>query len=546
LPGLAALLDLNGSVAKQDRDASGKEIAMAVAKVKLPDGSHLLVVRTAAMKSLLATVKTVPRAALYAALAAVLFAIPLAFVFAFSLARPLKQLATAMKVFGTGETVPVTVHADGEIGELARTFDRMREDVTQKTAALKQEIDVRRKAEEEAARLMERSQLYAAVVNSTEDAVVTKNLDLCITGWNSGAEALFGYTPQEAIGQHIHLIVPENRRAELQEIVKKVREGDRVKHFETVRRKKDGELFEVSLSVSPILDASGKPIGVAKIARDISVQKEAERKLNEAHEQLEQRVTERTRELAEANKKLSSSAEALRRSNDDLGQFAYVASHDLQEPLRAVGGCVELLAAKFKGKLDPDADELIRYAVDGADRMRQLINDLLQYSRVDSRGQPFEPVNLMDLVKDVKMSLSFALSESKAELEYDALPTIVADRVQLHQVFQNLIGNAIKFHGKETPRVRISAEETKDSFTIRIQDNGIGIDPKYFPRLFTIFQRLHTRDEYPGTGIGLAICKKVIERHGGRIWIESNVGKGTIFFFSIPRRGTDESDAATH
>jgi light-regulated signal transduction histidine kinase (bacteriophytochrome) len=249
------------------------------------------------------------------------------------------------------------------------------------------------------------------------------------------------------------------------------------------------------------------------------------------------------RELAErkiAEEELKRTMAELARSNKELEQFAYVASHDLREPLRMVTSYVQLLARRYQGRLDADANEFIAYAVDGATRMQALINDLLAYSRVGTRGKPFEPTDCETILEQALTNLQVAIEESGAAVTHDPLPTVVADGTQLVQLFQNLIGNAIKFRSEEPPRVHVSASETfevsKTSkvWRVSVQDNGIGIDPEYHERIFLIFQRLHTREEYPGTGIGLAVCKKIVERHGGRIWVESQFGKGSTFHFTIP------------
>jgi light-regulated signal transduction histidine kinase (bacteriophytochrome) len=248
-------------------------------------------------------------------------------------------------------------------------------------------------------------------------------------------------------------------------------------------------------------------------------------------------ITERKR----AEQKLKQTMAELTRSNQELEQFAYVASHDLQEPLRMVASYVQLLARRYQGKLDPDADEFIAYAVDGATRMQALINDLLAYSRVGTRGKPFEPTDCETVLDQALANLQVAIEESGAAVTHDPLPTVIADATQLTQLFQNLIGNAVKFRGEQPPRIHISAHrqsaiENRESneWTFSVQDNGIGIDPEYHDRIFMIFQRLHTREEYPGTGIGLAVCKKIVERHNGRIWVESQPGKGSTFYFTIP------------
>jgi light-regulated signal transduction histidine kinase (bacteriophytochrome) len=228
--------------------------------------------------------------------------------------------------------------------------------------------------------------------------------------------------------------------------------------------------------------------------------------------------------------------EKLKQSNQELEQFAYVASHDLQEPLRMVASYVQLLERRYKGKLDADADEFIGYAVDGANRMRGLIDDLLTYSRVSRLGKPFAPVDVESTLDIVLLNLQESIAENGAVVTHDTLPTVVADGGQLVQLFQNLIGNAIKFHGEESPHVHISARVEETEYLFSVKDNGIGIAPEYHDRLFKIFQRLHTREEYPGSGIGLAVCKRIVERHGGRIWIESKVGKGSTIYFTLSKR----------
>ncbi len=243
-------------------------------------------------------------------------------------------------------------------------------------------------------------------------------------------------------------------------------------------------------------------------------------------------VTER--KLVE--ERLARQAQELERSNAELQEFAYVASHDLQEPLRAVAGCVEILRRRYQGTLDARADEIIRHAVDGSARMQNLINDLLAYSRVGSRDQPFELADSNAALRSALANLEVAITESGTAVTHDQLPKIVADQAQLAQLFQNLIGNAIKFHGSHAPVIHIGVERKKDEWRFSVSDNGIGIEPQYLERIFHIFQRLHGRAAYPGTGIGLAICKRIVERHGGRIWGESQPGEGSTFHFTFPIR----------
>jgi PAS domain S-box-containing protein len=251
-------------------------------------------------------------------------------------------------------------------------------------------------------------------------------------------------------------------------------------------------------------------------------------------------ITERKRYEEE----LKRTVKDLERSNRELEQFAYVASHDLQEPLRTVASYVELLALKYKGKLDEKAERYIAYTVDGADRMSSLINDLLAYSRIATRGKQFEPVDVNAVLKFVTVNLKKAIAESKAAVTSDALPVVTGDGTQLVQLFQNLIGNALKFRKKDVPPViRISAERGEHEWTFGVHDNGIGIEPRFYERIFVIFQRLHTREEYSGTGIGLSICKRIVERHGGRMWVESKPGEGSSFYFTLPAEGSSSVQA---
>jgi len=250
-------------------------------------------------------------------------------------------------------------------------------------------------------------------------------------------------------------------------------------------------------------------------------------------------ITERKRvekELEQAEE-LKQAIEALKLSNRDLEQFAYVASHDLQEPLRMVSSFTQLLARRYQGRLDKDADEFIAYIVAGARRMQALINDLLTYSRVDTRGESFEPIDSEATLDQAIANLRVAIEEGEAVITHDPLPPLVADNSQIVQLFQNLLGNAIKFRGKEPPRIHVSARQENNEWVFSFRDNGIGIAPEYFDRVFVIFQRLHGREEYPGTGTGLAICNKIVERHGGRIWVESELNKGSTFYFAIPLVG---------
>jgi light-regulated signal transduction histidine kinase (bacteriophytochrome) len=315
------------------------------------------------------------------------------------------------------------------------------------------------------------------------------------------------------------------------------------------------ELFSLPSTEINLLDDSFALIisalmlaGVILIPPLFHTIKEAAATLRRAKEDLEIQVAQRTEELRDANvnlavelderrraeQQLARYTQELARSNAELEQFAYVASHDLQEPLRMVASFTQLLAKRYQGRLDQDADEFIGYAVDGATRMQRLINDLLAYSRVGTRGRAFQPEDSNAIFRQARDNLAKAIEDSGAIIFQDPLPNVMGDEVQLIQLFQNLLANAIKFSGDILPQIQVSAEKNGREWVFAVRDNGIGIAPEHQERIFSIFQRLHQRSEYPGTGIGLALCKKIVERHRGRIWVESQVGAGSTFYFTIP------------
>jgi signal transduction histidine kinase len=250
-------------------------------------------------------------------------------------------------------------------------------------------------------------------------------------------------------------------------------------------------------------------------------------------------------EIKNAGEALKNSIVELERSNSDLAQFAYVASHDLQEPLRMMTSYVQLLAGRYQGKLDSDADEFINYIIEGASRMQLLIKDLLAYSKVGFGAKKFEEIPFSTILGKTVINLRYAIEKSGAVITNDHLPNVYGDESQLVQLTQNLLDNSIKFHGKEKPIIHISCKEEKNERVLLVKDNGIGIEEQYYKRIFEIFQRLHLKSEYPGTGIGLAICKKVVEFHGGRIWVESRPGFGSTFFFALPRKGAINNETGT-
>ena len=361
-------------------------------------------------------------------------------------------------------------------------------------------------------RMDENIRLLATVVRNSNDAVTVQDFEGRIISWNRGAELMYGYSEDEALQMSIWRLTPAGKRTEQEQLVQRLRAGETIHSFETQRLTREGRLLDVWLTVTKLVDDAGTPVGIASTDRDITERKRAEEVLRKT--------------IADMD-----------RSNKELEQFAYVASHDLQEPLRMVASFTQLLAKRYKDKLDADANEFIGYAVDGANRMEKMINDLLSYSRVETRGKPFEAVGCTAILNQALTNLRMAIEETGAMITQDPLPTVMGAESQLVQLFQNLIDNAIKFRREEPPRIHISAEDRGNDWFFSVKDNGIGIDPQYNERIFIIFQRLHRREEYPGTGIGLTICKKIVERHGGRVWVDSQPGNGSTFYFTIPKTG---------
>jgi PAS domain S-box-containing protein len=376
------------------------------------------------------------------------------------------------------------------------------------TAAIR-DISVRKAAEEALRQSEER--LGLVLSNVTDYAILMLDLDGLVVSWNEGAERIKGYRAEEIIGQHFsRFYVAEDIRdgkpaLELAQATEKGRSED-----EGWRIRKDGSRFYANAVITALYDKRGLLRGFGKITRDIT-----ERKKYEVH--------------------LAKTAVELRRSNGLLEQFAYVASHDLQEPLRMVASYTQLLAKRYHGRLDPDADEFIAYAVDGCNRMQGLIRDLLAYAHSGVNGKPHREVSAEGALQGALANLRVAIEESGGVVNHDSLPAIVTDEMQLVQVLQNLVGNAIKYRSAAVPNVHISARQNADKeWIFSVRDNGLGIAPQYFERIFILFQRLHGRQEFDGTGIGLAICKKIVEQLGGRIWVESQLGKGSTFYFSLP------------
>jgi hypothetical protein len=344
--------------------------------------------------------------------------------------------------------------------------------------------------------------LLSAIVDSSDDAIISKDLNGTIMSWNSSAERLFGYTAAEAIGKSIAMLIPEDRLDEEPTILERLRRGERVEHFETVRRRKDGTLLDISLTISPVRNAAGVIIGASKIARDITARKRAEAEI--------------------------------RRINQDLEQFAFSASHDLQEPLRNIKLYSELLSRRYADKFEGEALEFLGYLGAGATRMEMLVRDLLAYTQATGRQECAEMTNANEILAQTLELLAPTISQAGGEVTSDLLPAVRIHRAHLQQLFQNLIGNAIKYRGHEPPRVHVTAGRQPRFWVFSIADNGIGIAKEYQEDVFGLFRRLHNTPEYSGTGIGLALCKRIVERYHGRIWVESEPRKGSTFRFTLP------------
>jgi PAS domain S-box-containing protein len=467
--------------------------------------------------------------------------------------------------------------------------------------------------------------LLGAIVDSSDDAIISKNLDGVITSWNKSAQRLFGYTAEEAIGQTVAaLLIPDDRQEEEPDILAKLRKGERVDHFETVRRCKDGSLIDISLTISPVKDNQGRIIGASKVARDITERKKSEKRLIEqarlldlssdailvrdgqdrildwnraaekmygftreealgkiSHELLRtefseplpgireillrdghwsgelihasrtgSRINTLSRWVAERDNKgaviriLESNnditervrvQEEVRRANQDLEQFAFSATHDLQEPLRSVKIYSELLAKRHGDTVDEEARKFITFVHSGATRMEMLVRDLLAYTQVAKSDAPSETADANEALNGALANLGGAISECGAQISADPLPSLPVHGMHLQLVFQNLIGNAIKYRSPDRPPlVHVGVELQDGHWLFAVTDNGIGIDPEYKENIFGLFKRLHTSDEYSGTGIGLAICQRIVDRYHGRIWVESEPGRGSTFRFKLP------------
>jgi len=532
------------------------------------------------------------------------------------------------------------LHRDGREFPIEMTITAVRVGGRYTFNSFLHDISARKQAEQALRRL-------ADIIEASGDAIFATTPGGVITSWNPGAEQLYGYTAEEAVGAAFAMLISPDRAPKDFEVLRRAMHGSRLDDYETDQLCADGSLVPVSLGVSPIRGSSGALVGASVIARDRTERKRAEEALREVQEafraafvdapigmalfsadpdddgrllqvndslcaitgygsdellrsslhaithpldqeeevaftedllagripnyQIEKRfvrrdgrpvwvmhnvsivhdaadralygiaqvqdITERKRAeegLARVAAELEQRAVELERSNADLGQFAYVASHDLSEPLRMVSSYVQLLERRYGDRLDSDAREFIDFAVDGVNRMQRLIDDLLAYSRVGTSEYRQETIDLAELVEDTLKGMRATVGESGAIVTQDGLPTVSGDPGQLRQLFQNLISNGIKFVEDGPPRIHVSARREGQEWSFAVADNGIGIDPKHAERIFAVFKRLHGREAYPGSGIGLSICKRIVERHKGRIWVEPNEGGGSRFCFTMP------------
>ena len=353
---------------------------------------------------------------------------------------------------------------------------------------------------------------FQSFLNLMPDAIIISNEEGRILLVNSGVEKLFGFSADKLVSQPIEILIPERFRAHHLSHRKEYCANPRTRPmgvgFELLGLREDNKEFPVEISLSALPTPEG--LLICSAVRDIT-----ERKLFEAT--------------------LKQTAADLARSNSELEQFASAASHDLQEPLRTIVGAIQVFKEDHGDKLNTDARQWLDITAGAAKRMQVLVNALLDYARFGGQRKPFELVNCQTAYEAAVANLKAAIEDSRAELTNEALPVVMGDSEQLTQLFQNLLANAIKFKSQSgAPRIHVSVEQQGKEWRVAIRDNGIGIDPKHFGKLFVLFRRLHTQHQYPGTGIGLAVCKKIVERHRGRIWVESELGQGSTFYFTIP------------
>ncbi|MCB9851267.1 MAG: PAS domain S-box protein [Phycisphaerales bacterium] len=628
MPPLARAFDRGDKTTLVFEDHAGNRLAGALATRKLAGGTEVVLIETAPYAEVIALASEAYRSTLIGALIAVGCAIVAAVAIARSLVRPLAQMTHAVEAFAENEEAPLPVKARGEIGILSGAFAQMSRAIRARTEELRREIDVRRKTESALEKQIQKEQNFIAVVQSSADAIIAITLDGAITAWNPAAERMYGYTMEEAIGRNINFIVPPDRLGEVEHLLAEIAAGQRVDQFETVRRRKSGQLVDVSINVSPINSPNGEITGVSKIAHDISAQKHAIENfklvveaspsgvcvvdehgkivlVNEAIEELfgyrraellnqpvemlvpsllrtdhvKQRqaytaapkaramgggrelrgvrkdgseisleiglnpirsatgvrilcsivdVTERLK----AHRQLTEYASRLERSNADLEQFAYVVSHDIKAPLRGIASVADWLAHDFGRVVDDDGRENIALMLERTARLDKLIGGILDYSRAGQRAIQRVRVDVEELVGDIIKSVE---PPERVKIRVDGpMPELLYDETQMRQVLQNLIVNAINHVDASCGEVTVSCTTDEFGAHFSVADNGVGIAEQHFERIFVLFQTLKPKDECKSAGAGLAIVKRIVERNGGTVTVNSEPGNGATFTFSVP------------
>jgi PAS domain S-box-containing protein len=395
-------------------------------------------------------------------------------------------------------------------GQNLRGFVKVMRDITEQ-----------KETQEERARL-------AAIVESSNDAIIGKTLGGVITSWNKAAERIYGYTSAEAVGQPISMLVPPEHPDEIPEILERLRRGERIDHFETVRVSKDGRRLDISLTISPIRDSGGEIIGASAIARDITEHKRAEEEIRLLNERLEQRVRVRTAQLEEVNRELES--------------FSYSVSHDLRAPIRHIGGFARMLKERAGPSLDETSLRYLKVIMESTQRAGELIDNLLSFSRM-SRVQMHDiPIDTNGLVRETLDELEFEKNGRSVDWKIADLPKVRGDPSMLRLVFRNLLSNALKYtRPRERAVIEVGSTQDEAETVFFVRDNGVGFDMRYVDKLFGVFQRLHGVEEFEGTGIGLANVRRIVQRHGGRVWAEGRLGGGATFYFSLPQTAKGDS-----
>ncbi|MFC2061003.1 ATP-binding protein [Elusimicrobiota bacterium] len=472
-------------------------------------GNEWILIMGISASTAFAPVKDLMTRILLIGLGIIIISIPLSLLISISISKPIKELIAATRKIAAGNLdYKVNIKSKDELGQLSIAFNNMTDDLKNSTASimeLNKEVGRRKNIEAE---VTESEQKYKALFEANPDGILITDIETRKYQYANPAFCnMMGYSVFEINSMNMQQIHPEDDMEYVLSEFETHAKGQSqfVENIPFLR--KDGTKVYTDVS-GDIISIKGRNYSVAYI-RNITEKKLAEEKLERTMEKLTQ-------------------------SNFELEQFAYVASHDLQEPLRMIASYLGLIERRYADKLDKDANEFINYAVDGAARMQRMINDLLTYSRVASKGKEFKPVDCKEVIKQVIINLQETVKERNAEIIYDPLPEIVADDMQIARLLQNLISNAIKYNDNKKPEIHVSAEKKNNKWLFSVKDNGIGMKTENIDRIFKIFQRLHTREEFSGTGIGLAVCKKTVERHGGRIWVESELGKGSVFYFTIP------------